>query len=152
MKTTKTDPFLRTAIGIIIMAIALILFASLSLSAQMVAKGKVHSDSKYEVYIQDFNRSNQPVWVRWEPWEWYQNYHIKVDKYDRITAVWIDACTRDTLAVAHFNGALKKRKYKKLITLDGSTYEVGKWPFEALLNKGDSAVATEPLNGSSPVN
>lgn len=129
----KRDPYLRTAIGIIIMTIALIIFATLSANAQTIAKGDVYSDADYEVYIQDYNRSDTRVWVRWELWEYYENYNIKVDKYDRITAVWVDSCTRDTLARAHFNGELSRYKYKEPLYLDGSTYEIGKWPFAELL-------------------
>lgn len=84
----------------------------------LIGKGVVISDTPYEVHISDSPTES----VRWEPWEWYQNYDIKVQKGDTITAYWISQCNGDTLATAIFSGTDTRKVVNDTIFLNGSTY------------------------------
>lgn len=79
----------------------------------LIGKGVVISDTPYEVRISD----NGTESVRWEPWEWYQNYDIKVQQGDTITAYWISQCNGDTLAVREFIGTNERRLINDTIFL-----------------------------------
>lgn len=126
MKNYLKDPYVRTAIGILILAIALVLFSALSAQAQTNAKGNVIANELYEVYIQDHNAMGCEVWNRYEIWEYYQNYWARVDDGFTLEAVWISQCSRDTLATLTIHGTPEKQKIRLDITLDGSDYEWGK--------------------------
>lgn len=82
-------------------------------------KGKVIANEPYEVWIQETNRDDSLYWVRWEPWEYYSDYSIRVEKGDTRHVIWIGQCSGDTIGEAYFEG---KGRSCKTIYLDGTIY------------------------------
>ena len=103
----------------------LLLLCPVGMSAQTIAKGEILANEPYIVLIEHINRDNGKEWIRWDIWEYLNEYEVKADSFMRITALFISQCNGDTLAIAHFNGGLSREVIKQPITLDGSTYELG---------------------------
>jgi len=107
---------------------AVILCAALSATAQTKAKGKIESSEPYYVHILHFGKDNVGEWIRWEPWEWYGEYDVKVEAGNRIRAMFISQCTGEVIARVEFSAGYNKEKIRKNIVLDGGSYEIGSLP------------------------
>lgn len=110
--------------------IGLALIAAGALSAQSHYQGKVTAAEPYEVYILHLPKEGDAYWIRWDIWEYYEEYRITVQPFDRIEAIWVSQCSRDTIARAYFNGERKRNRQKADIAIQpGDTFEMGNWPF-----------------------
>ncbi len=95
-------------------------------TAQTKASGKVIADEPYEVWINDHYKDGSEFWIRWEMWEYYQDYMITAKEGQEIKSAWISQCTGDTLAKAVFYGSDSRFVVSDTIYLDGSVYTFGK--------------------------
>lgn len=84
----------------------------------LIGKGVVISDTPYEVRISD----NGAESIRWKPWEYYEEYDIRVRSGDTITAYWISQCNGDTLSVREFIGTNERRIMNDTIFLSSFDY------------------------------
>lgn len=127
MKNQKQqiEPYVRTALIIMALAAAMVLFAVLSLQAQTIAGGDVLTDEPYEVYVTAIDQQGNEQWVRWQPWEDLEFYNIRVEKNEVVQAMWISVCTGDTLGHAYFYGAPKRQKLYGHIVLNGGEFHIG---------------------------
>lgn len=108
---------MKRAIKIIL--ITLFCMAVLDGICQTVAKGNIISDNPYKCYIQEYNDQDSLIWVRFDVWEYYGSYSVKIDRYDRLDAMFIDDVTGDSTMVS-FTANAVKRKFKKDLYIDGS--------------------------------
>lgn len=123
--------------------IAALLLIAAALCAQSHYQGNVTAQEPYEVHILNIPKNGIPEFIRWELWEYYEEYRITVQPLDRVEALWISQCTGDTIARAFFNGERKRIRLKSDISiLPGDVLEFGTWPFhkENEVQKSDTLI------------
>ena len=108
---------MKRAIKIIL--ITLLSMAAIDAVCQTKAKGNIISDDDYYCYVQEYNEHDSLVWVRFDTWEYYGSYSVKIDPYDTLETLFINARTYDTTAVTFTANAIK-HKFEKNVYLDGT--------------------------------
>lgn len=103
------------------LALALIM----TCQAQTKAKGKIESTEPYYAHILHFGQDNTGEWIRWEPWEWLQEYDVKIEPGNRIRVMFISQCSGQVIARVNFTAGHAKEKINQDIALDGSEYNIG---------------------------
>ena len=108
---------MKRAIRIFILA--LLFFAALDAISQTIAKGDIICDDEYYCYTKEYYTDSVYKWMRFDTWEYYASYNVKIDPNDSLETIFVNARTSDTTYVK-FIGQDVKRRFKKNLYLDGT--------------------------------
>ena len=102
-----------------IFIITLFVMAALDAACQTIAKGNIISDDPFYCYMQKYNDDDSLIWVRFDYWEYIGSYRVKIDPFDTLETLFVNARTYDTTAVT-FTATEIKHRFVKNVYLSGN--------------------------------